>query len=238
VQQLEQRQQQLEQQQLEQQQLEQQQLEQPPPQQAADGGPSAPPAQQAADPLLHVSPPPTATSTATVNPARPLLQIPQSFLGLSHEWTHVEDLDSTPGYKRALKLLSSYGSGPLVIRVGGGSTDKITRVLPQAVYAALARLHQATGARFILGVNGEQADVALARKQLAAAQETLPESAVLTYELGNEVCMSGRPVGASVARACAHVMQTRECCCRFAPATPAHTRPPHNSQTSTTASAT
>jgi hypothetical protein len=86
-------------------------------------------------PPLHVSPPPSLSDTVTVDVDARLLQVPQSFLGLSHEWDHVEELDTNPGYKRAVKLLSSYGSGPLIIRVGGGSTDKITELLPASVYA-------------------------------------------------------------------------------------------------------
>jgi hypothetical protein len=60
---------------------------------------------------LHVSPLPSFTTETEVDPGRALLQIPSSFMGISHEWNHVADMNAVPGYKAALKLLSSFNTG-------------------------------------------------------------------------------------------------------------------------------
>jgi len=61
-------------------------------------------------------------------------------MGISHEWTYIEELNNIPGYKDILKMLASYGSGPLIIRVGGGSTDRMNWVQPDYVYDALKQV--------------------------------------------------------------------------------------------------
>lgn len=136
---------------------------------------------------LYVSPDPSFDSITEINVGQEILQIPQSFLGLSHEWTHVEELNNIPGYKDILNMLTAHGSGPMVIRVGGGSTDKQTQVAPQYVYEALRQVHQDTGAHFILGLNFEKGDIELAKQQFAAAHAIMPPESIITFEIGNEV---------------------------------------------------
>jgi hypothetical protein len=46
---------------------------------------------------------------------------------------------------KLLKDLTAYGSGPLVMRVGGGSTDTLTTVPPESTFKALKELHESTG---------------------------------------------------------------------------------------------
>lgn len=116
-----------------------------------------------------------------------LLQVPQSFMGISHEWRHVESINNIPGYKDMLRLLSSYGSGPFIIRVGGGSTDRQDTVPSAAVFDALRQVHEETGVKYILGLNFQKGDVELARAQWEAAKQHLPAEALLTFEIGNEV---------------------------------------------------
>eukprot|EP00878_Enallax_costatus_P009834 GHUV01010268.1.p1 GENE.GHUV01010268.1~~GHUV01010268.1.p1 ORF type:complete len:631 (+),score=180.97 GHUV01010268.1:56-1948(+) len=135
---------------------------------------------------LYITPNATFESTTVVSMDQELLQIPQSFLGISHEWTHVEELNNIPGYKDILNMLTQYGSGPMIIRVGGGSTDKLTTIPPQYVYQALAQVYNEIGAQFILGVNFESSDVELARGQLDAARSYMPPGSVITFEIGNE----------------------------------------------------
>lgn len=48
-------------------------------------------------------------------------------------------------YLQLLKDLTAYGSGPLVVRVGGGSTDKQADVPPESTFKALRELHNVTG---------------------------------------------------------------------------------------------
>ncbi|WIA08610.1 hypothetical protein OEZ85_008039 [Tetradesmus obliquus] len=148
--------------------------------------PAAPAAPQEATAPLYVTPPASFESLTEVNLDQPLLQIPQSFLGISHEWTHVEEINNIPGYKDIIRLLTSYGSGPFNIRVGGGSTDKQAYVFPQYVYDALRQVHEETGAQYIMSVNLEHGDYELSRAQLKMIKDNLPAEAVLATEIGNE----------------------------------------------------
>jgi hypothetical protein len=136
---------------------------------------------------LHISPPPSLTSVTAIDIDTALLQIPSSFMGMSHEWNHVEDLNAAPGYKAALRLLGSYGTGPFIVRVGGGSTDNTKEVLSPNVYKALRQMYKEAGVRYILGLNFEDADMKLTQAQMKRAKANMPEDSVVTYELGNEV---------------------------------------------------
>lgn len=88
----------------------------------------------------------TAWQTVALDPSVTGASIPSSFLGMSHEWTNIEELNHGGSYLQLLKDLTAYGSGPLVVRVGGGSTDRLTTVPPQSTWVALKELHDATGA--------------------------------------------------------------------------------------------
>ncbi|KAF6263669.1 hypothetical protein COO60DRAFT_1698710 [Scenedesmus sp. NREL 46B-D3] len=153
---------------------------------AAASVPASPSQPQGSTTPLYVTPQASFESLTEVNLDQPLLQIPQSFLGISHEWTHVEEINNIPGYKDIIRLLTSYGSGPFNIRVGGGSTDKQAYVFPQYVYDALRQVHEETGAQYIMSVNFEEGDVELARAQLKMAKDNLPAEAIVATEIGNE----------------------------------------------------
>jgi hypothetical protein len=112
--------------------------------------------------------------------------IPKSFLGLSHEWPHVEEMSTQPRYMDLVNYLTSFGGGPINVRVGGGSTDIQDFVPSSEVWDSLAALHKGTGAQFILGVNLEEGDTGLAVKQMQAAQAKLPAAAIQHFEIGNE----------------------------------------------------
>lgn len=91
---------------------------------------------------------PSFTATAKINlDTLDLPKIPKSFLGLSHEWPYVEEMSTQPKYMDMLNYLSSFGGGPINIRIGGGSTDKQEFVpapkvrLFVAVTRARARVH-------------------------------------------------------------------------------------------------
>jgi hypothetical protein len=149
--------------------------------------PAAPVPPQESTAPLYISPPASFESLIEVNLDQPLLQIPQSFLGISHEWTHVEEINNIPGYKDIIRLLTSYGSGPFNIRIGGGSTDKQAYVFPQYVYDALRQVHEETGTQYIMSVNLEKGDYELSRAQLKMIKDSLPAEAVVATEIGNEV---------------------------------------------------
>lgn len=108
-------------------------------------------------------------------------------MGFSHEWPNVEEMFDIPQYVDVIKLLQSYGSGPLSLRIGGGSTDMQKTVPGPAVWDALTKLHKATGMQYILGLNFFEQDVTLARNQMDAARKGLPADSIRSFEIGNEV---------------------------------------------------
>src|SRR5947209_19875032 len=60
----------------------------------------------------------------TVSSLRPLAAVPDSFLGFSTEyWTLPIDERYLSLYARALSLIHVIGDGPLVLRIGGDSSD-------------------------------------------------------------------------------------------------------------------
>jgi hypothetical protein len=77
--------------------------------------------------------------------------IPSTYLGISHEWTNVEELNHGGTYQQLLEDLTAYGGGPLVLRVGGGSTDKQYQPPSQAVFDSLKTLHDETGEQSVPG---------------------------------------------------------------------------------------
>jgi hypothetical protein len=127
----------------------------------------------------------SAVSVLDVDKVGPL--IPQSFMGLSHEWPYIEEITDIPQYTDVIKLLQSYGSGPLSLRVGGGSTDHQKTVPGPAVWNALSKLHQETGMKYIIGLNFFEQDTNLAKNQMDAAKKGLPAQAIQSFEIGNEV---------------------------------------------------
>eukprot|EP00775_Hariotina_reticulata_P005212 gene5212-5450_t len=112
--------------------------------------------------------------------------IPTTYLGISHEWTNVEELNHGGTYQRLLEDLTAYGGGPLVLRVGGGSTDKQYQPPSQTVFDSLKTLHDETGMLFIFGINWKHRDITLARNQMEAIKAKMPTGSVLSIELGNE----------------------------------------------------
>lgn len=127
----------------------------------------------------------SAVSVLDVDKLGPI--IPQSFMGMSHEWPYVEEMADIPQFTDVIKLLQSYGSGPLSLRIGGGSTDSQKTVPGPAVWEALSKLHKATGMTFILGLNFYDQNVELAKNQMDAARKGLPEGSIQSFEIGNEV---------------------------------------------------
>ncbi|GBF89859.1 hypothetical protein Rsub_02563 [Raphidocelis subcapitata] len=111
--------------------------------------------------------------------------VPPSFLGISHEWNDVDELVEPEAWQ-LLKDLQAYGTGPLVLRIGGGSTDLLKTIPDWRVWDTLRRLHNESGMVFILGINFEAGDWSLTNGQLQAIRRELPQAAVLAVELGNE----------------------------------------------------
>lgn len=85
-------------------------------------------------------------ATVNVDPGTVVRGIPRTFLGISHEWTNLEELNHGGSYLQLLRDLTAYGGGPLVLRIGGGSTDKQTSPAPRSTWDQLRALQHATGA--------------------------------------------------------------------------------------------
>jgi hypothetical protein len=133
-------------------------------------------------------PSPLPHSIVEIDPeARWRPKVPPSFMGLSWEWTNLTDCLTQPRLPEMLNYLTSFGGGPLLIRIGGSSTDDWTYTQRAEVYQAMTAIHQATGARFLLGVNLAAANPSLSLQQMQAAQAQMPPEAIVTYEIGNEV---------------------------------------------------
>ncbi len=113
--------------------------------------------------------------------------VPQSFLGISCEWIDIDMLGAHPDYITLLRKLSSYGGGPLSVRIGGGSTDMLLDVPGQNVWKALSDVQYQLGVNYIVGLNFMHMDIELARRQMQAAQAGLPQGSIIAFELGNEV---------------------------------------------------
>ncbi len=121
-----------------------------------------------------------------VAPGRP---IPPTFMGLSHEWDQNFIGDSVSGvnniYRQLLSNLTSYGSGPLVLRIGGNTSDHNQELSP-AIVRPFAELSKALGIRFILGVNLGAGDVKLAGDQARTLANLMPPGSIIGFEVGNE----------------------------------------------------
>jgi hypothetical protein len=132
----------------------------------------------------------TALGSATVDPTQPGTQIQPSFLGFSHEWTSPPVLMGLPGntnpiYRQLVKNLTAYGGGPLLIRIGGNSTDK-TVAPTTGVVAPMAQLYTDLGSKFTLGVNLGSDDVTLATQQAQYYVANMPAGSLEAIEIGNE----------------------------------------------------
>jgi Glycosyl hydrolase family 79 C-terminal beta domain len=132
----------------------------------------------------------TALGSASVDPTKPGTQIQPSFLGFSHEWTSPPVLMGLPGntnpvYRQLVKNLTAYGGGPLLIRIGGNSTDKTTAPTT-GVVAPMAQLFTDLGEKFTLGVNLGSDDVALAAQQAQYYVANMPAGSLEAIEIGNE----------------------------------------------------
>ncbi|KAG1666909.1 hypothetical protein FOA52_005969 [Chlamydomonas sp. UWO 241] len=138
--------------------------------------------------------PPCARSDGTalkrrvsVLPGAHHIQVPTSFLGLSHEpLTMAKHVVRTPSYQAFIRLLSGFQTGPFVVRWGGNEQDKLTEVMEDEQWESMHDLHANTGAVFMIGLNLRAKDPALAVRQVTSAMRILPPAAVMAFNIGNE----------------------------------------------------
>jgi hypothetical protein len=131
---------------------------------------------------------PLATVQVASKPGR---EIPANFMGFSHEWGNARWFlgSSRVGenriYRQLLANLTAYGSGPIVLRIGGNSTDA-TREPTTDFILPFVDLARSTGSHFLLGVNLGAGDPELAARQAQLYLAQMPPGSVDEIEIGNE----------------------------------------------------
>ena len=89
-----------------------------------------------------------------INASGTSILAPPSFLGFSQEnLTMAAPILPTPEYQGLVKLLSSFNTGPFVIRWGGNGQDTQDSPLTDDNWKAMRDLHTATGVRYMVGLN-------------------------------------------------------------------------------------
>lgn len=130
-------------------------------------------------------------ATAVVNSGFASISIPTDFLGFSHEWGAAQAImgQSSTGvnniYRQFVNTLSTNMGGPLVLRIGGGSTDLSGAATAETV-EPFAELAKASNVKFLLGVNLGANNQQLAEQQAKTFTANLPATALAAIEIGNE----------------------------------------------------
>src|SRR5215475_1440303 len=117
--------------------------------------------------------------------------VPGNFMGLSHEWPAGREMIgySKTGanliYRQLLTNLTSFGSDPIELRIGGNSTDNNgkpggDRMKPYAEIAS--SLHSP----FMLGISLGSNDLSLSQNQVQFYLSEMPKGSIEAFELGNE----------------------------------------------------
>jgi hypothetical protein len=150
---------------------------------------------QPADPVSSSSSP-----TAVVTLAGSATQrVPTSFLGISTEyWTLPLFETHATLLERALALVRSPGTGPLILRVGGDSADHtfwnphprkappwVVQLTPRFLHGLRALVNE-VGMRLILDLNLVTDSPLTAARWAEAADANLPRGSIIGFEVGNE----------------------------------------------------
>jgi hypothetical protein len=134
------------------------------------------------------------TTVIQIDPGQTRNAIPNAFLGLSFEWGAAKPFMGTPAggvnpiFRQLVANLFENSKGPVVIRIGGNSTDLISsNGAPNPVeLSAYSQVHQDTGADFFLSVNLGSGDPKLAATQAQFFTKTMPVGSLKAIEIGNE----------------------------------------------------
>jgi hypothetical protein len=145
------------------------------------------------------------TVYANVDPVPAGATLPAGFLGLSLEYSALEAYTGAtataldPVFVHLLRNLAPASGQPLVLRIGGNSTDAtwwpvrgapppagVRYALTPAWLAAARALASAAGARLILGVNLAAGRPRLAAAEAAALLRGIGARFVSAFEIGNE----------------------------------------------------
>ncbi|WIA22326.1 hypothetical protein OEZ85_004640 [Tetradesmus obliquus] len=141
---------------------------------------------------------PTATVSVSSGPLGK--RVTDTFLATSHEYLRVGDYGDERIVSAWANIFKMLSPSP-VVRVGGASQDKMTRVPGDNVWIALKKFRDATNCRFILGLplfpkNSidtfilglplfPKNSIGMSQKIMAQSRKYLGDS-VIGYELGNE----------------------------------------------------
>jgi len=125
--------------------------------------------------------------------------VPGSFLGVSFESWGLPLFERHGALlARTLSLIRAPGAAPLIVRVGGNSTDRTfwdptgRRLAPWAFgltpryFRRLAELVRRTGARILFDLNLATATAAMSAEVAAVAERLLPPGSIMGFEVGNE----------------------------------------------------
>jgi hypothetical protein len=155
-------------------------------------------------PSTHTQPSPSADpgqaqATVTIGSKAKMMNIPRSYLGFSTEyWTLPTDELHITLYRRILSLVHVPGDGPLVLRIGGDSSDHTfwdpnIRRLPHWAFELTpdfvertARIVREMRLRVILDLNLVTGTPLEAGAWAHAAVTAMPNGSVIGFEIGNE----------------------------------------------------
>jgi Glycosyl hydrolase family 79 C-terminal beta domain len=120
--------------------------------------------------------------------------ISRTFLGLSHDWSEAKDMMGIPAtgtnpiYRQLVRNLYANGGGPVVIRIGGSSTDlsEFNGEPNASEISAYAQFSRDTNAQFYLSVNLGTSDVGLPVRQAQYFVDNMPRASLKAIEVGNE----------------------------------------------------
>ncbi|KIY97001.1 hypothetical protein MNEG_10962 [Monoraphidium neglectum] len=143
------------------------------------------------DPVLKKLAGQSAYVTISTN-EKPLVKVPQSFLGLSLDLNDIEGI-AHPDFIGIIKHLTEFNTGPMYMRVGAESADRLVKPWPATVYKALADLNKATGMQYIVGTNQHAEDASLTASQVTRSLKLLPQGSIVSFAVGNEPDMYSLP---------------------------------------------
>ncbi len=138
-------------------------------------------------------------ATVTVGAHAGASRIPPSFLGLSFESWGLQEFERHSSLlARTLSLLRAPGDGPLLVRIGGNSSDRSFwdpsgHGLPPWAFAFTpaylqhtAALVRAADARLLIDLNLATARPQVSARLAAASARLLPAGSIAGFEVGNE----------------------------------------------------
>ena len=148
-----------------------------------------------------------ASAEATVLADRPGVNIPGSFLGLSTEYWDLPTFERhLVLFERTIDLIHAPGQGPLVLRIGGDSSDQTfwkprARNEPRWVFRLTPGWLRRTSilvrrddVKLILDLNLVTGTPERAAQWASAAERGLPHGSIIGFEIGNEPDLYSRSV--------------------------------------------